>query len=478
MQILSEKLVKNWFSDDSQIAVRKVFVSGVIINIFYIECLVNKALLSQSIVAPLSKLKTVNEKNLSSKIYSHDIKQIDTKNQIVSSILNGCAVVFLESSKTAQSINITDYQTRNISEPPTSQVTKGPREGFVEDININLSMLRRRLKSPNFSIKNMVMGKQTQTKIAIVFLDNIADKSLVSRIEKKLKNVQIDGIIDSYYIETILEEGKLKFLRRIGNSEKADVVASRLLEGRVAIVVDGSPIVLTLPFLLVEDLQSPEDYYQIAAKTSFNRIIRLIGLIISVLLPGLYVSLQSYQYKILPINFLITLLSSIQGISLPPILEMVLVLFLFDLLQEASARMPKLLGMALSIIGALVLGEATIQAGIISPPSIVVVAISSIMLFIIPDDVPQASLIRLLFTFIGGIAGFYGILMSFIMVTTYLLSSDGYGVPMLAPYAPTIKQDKQDAILKKPLLSIKRRPKSLSNKNKTRFSSRSQNDKI
>jgi spore germination protein KA len=194
------------------------------------------------------------------------------------------------------------------------------------------------------------------------------------------------------------------------------------------------------------------------------------------LLPGIYVALQSYHYKVLPINFLVTLLSSIQGISFPPLIEILFVLFMFDILAEASARMPKLLGMALSIIGALVLGETTVNAGIISPPSIVVVAISSIMLFIVPEQVPQVSLLRIAFTIIGGISGFYGMLMCFIILTTYLISANGYGVPLLAPYAPTVKQDKQDAIVKRSVNNIFKRPQSLSPKNTTRFTTRGNNN--
>ena len=223
-------------------------------------------------------------------------------------------------------------------------------------------------------------------------------------------------------------------------------------------------------------MQSPEDYYTIPARASFLRFIRLIGLIIGVLLPGIYVALQSFQYKILPINFLVTLLSSIEGISLPPLIELLFVLFLFDILSEASARMPKLLGMALSIIGALVLGDTAVQAGIISPPSIVVVAISSIMIFIVPDDVPQIILLRILFTIVGGVAGFYGMLMSFIMATTYLVSADGYGTPLLSPYAPTNKNDKQDAIFKRSLLNLQTRPTTIQKKNKTRLVQENNND--
>ena len=469
--------LKKWFNKDSGLTCRSVMLQNKQINIVYIDCLIDKAYLSQSIVSSVLKIENnVNNNSLKNSLSACDIQETTSKVQIVSNILNGYAIVFIENSDIVFCISATGYSTRSIAEPPTSQVTKGPREGFVEDININVSMLRRKIKSQNLAIKELTIGKQTQTKVSVMYLDNIADISLVNKILEKLKNINIDGIIDSYYIESLLEEGKQKFLRRIGNSEKPDVIASRILEGRIAIVVDGSPVVLTLPFMLIEDLQSPEDYYTIPARSSFLRIVRLIGLILGFLLPGIYVALQSYHYKVLPINFLVTLLSSIQGISFPPLIEILFVLFMFDILAEASARMPKLLGMALSIIGALVLGETAVSAGIISPPSIVVVAISSIMLFIVPDQVPQVSLLRIIFTVIGGIAGFYGMLMCFVILTTYLISSSGFGAPFLAPYAPSIKTDKQDGIIKKSLTDLTKRPTMVATKNKTRFVKEKQDD--
>lgn len=469
---LTKTRITSWFTKKSDISCRSIQIADKQVNIFYIDCLVDKTYLSQHVIANLLTLKAVDIQQITNCLSACEITGLTGKTQIVNSILNGQTVIVIENSTTALAVGTTGYSTRAISEPPTSQVTKGPREGFVEDITINLSLLRRKIKSADFAVENLVVGKQTQTKLAVVYLSNIANKNLVKKLTNQLKQIDIDGIIDSYYIESLLEEGKLKFIRRIGNSEKPDVVASRLLEGRVAIIVDGSPIVLTAPFMLIEDLQSPEDYYTIPAKATFIRIIRLIGFILGFLLPGIYVALQSYHYKVLPINFLVTLLSSIQGISFPPLIEILFVLFMFDILAEASARMPKLLGMALSIIGALVLGETTVNAGIISPPSIVVVAISSIMLFIVPEQVPQVSLLRIVFTIIGGIAGFYGMLMSFIVLTTYLISANGYGVPLLAPYAPSVKQDKQDAIIKRSVNNMFKRPHTLTKKNATRFNSK------
>ena len=466
---LTKKLVTSWFTKNADLSVRLLNIENTQVNVFYIDCLIDKVYLSQNVIANIVSQKQINSASLESCLSASELIRLKDKQNIINHILNGFAVIFIENDSLAFAVGVTGYSTRAISEPPTSQVTKGPREGFVEDLTVNLSMLRRKIKSENLAVENLVVGKQTQTKISVVYLSNIADKALVNKLIKQIKQINIDGIIDSYYIESLLEEGKLKFIRRIGNSEKPDVVASRILEGRVAIVVDGSPIVLTAPFMLIEDLQSPEDYYTIPAKATFIRVIRLIGFILGFLLPGIYVALQSYHYKVLPINFLVTLLSSIQGISFPPLIEILFVLFLFDILAEASARMPKLLGMALSIIGALVLGETTVRAGIISPPSIVVVAISSIMLFIVPEQVPQVSLLRIVFTIVGGIAGFYGMLMSFIILTTYLISANGYGVPFLAPYAPTVKQDKQDAIIKRSVTHMYKRPKSLVRRNTTRF---------
>lgn len=466
---LTKKIITGWFAKNADISVRSLEIGQKHVHVFYIDCLVDKTYLSQNVISKILAVSKTETDELKNCLSASEVVELNDKPSIVNHILNGFAVMIVENSTAALAVGVTGYSTRTISEPPTSQVTKGPREGFVEDLTINLSMIRRKIKSENLAVENLVVGKQTQTKIAVVYLSNIADTGLVNKLMRQLKQIKIDGIIDSYYIESLLEEGKLKFIRRIGNSEKPDVVASRILEGRVAIVVDGSPIVLTAPFLLIEDLQSPEDYYTIPAKATFIRIIRLIGFILGFLLPGIYVALQSYHYKVLPINFLVTLLSSIQGISFPPLIEILFVLFLFDILAEASARMPKLLGMALSIIGALVLGETTVHAGIISPPSIVVVAISSIMLFIVPEQVPQVSLLRIVFTVVGGIAGFYGMLMSFIMLTTYLISANGYGVPFLAPYAPCVKQDKQDAIIKRSVTHMHKRPKSLVRRNTTRF---------
>ena len=204
-------------------------------------------------------------------------------------------------------------------------------------------------------------------------------------------------------------------------------------------------------------------------RATFVRWIRLIGLLLAILLPGVYVALQSFHYGLLPIDFLISLLSSIEGISFPPLIEMLFVIFLFEILNEASIRMPKYLGMALSIIGALVLGDTAVKAGIISSPSVMIVAISGITLYIVPDQSNTGALLRVFYTVIGGVAGFFGLLVGFLFLTTYLINLDSYGTPFFAPYTPYVKKDKKDALIKKNLSQMTTRPQSIPNKNKVRM---------
>lgn len=480
--------ITNYFDQDSQIIETSFCINGENVVLFYIEPLIDKKLFSDGVLAPIEKMVLSSEKksakseeNLQNNqqnswdiidiikkqiISVSAVEEIYDVNQAVDKLLSGNVVIASDNKMLV--CPVYGLQARSVEEPPTSRVVKGPREGFVEDIPKNIGLIRKRLKTPNLKIKELCVGKQTNTQIAIVYLDGIAKPDIVEKVESKISKINIDGIIDSYYIESFLEEGKIKFFRRVGNTEKPDILCSKILEGRVAVLVDGSPIALTVPFVLIEDLQSPEDYYTIPAQATFVRVMRFIGLIFAILIPGVYVALQSFNYRILPINFLITLLSSIEGLSVPPLVELLLVLFLFEIITEASLQMPGSLGMALSIIGALALGNTAVDAGIISPPSIVIVAISSVALYIIPNQISETRMLRLLFTVIGGIVGLYGIVTSFIILTTYLCSVTSFGVPYLAPLAPSIKSDKKDLFIKQPVEHMDTRPTLIVSKNKIR----------
>lgn len=492
--------IKQSFDEDSQVIETPFQTSEGDFSLFYVDSLIDKKLFADSILSPIEKFAKNSEKtsekteqkpmkNSQTSMQENDVcdtlkkevisvsavEELNKLNDALDKIFAGNVVV--ASEKKMLSCPVFGLQARSVAEPPTSRVVKGPREGFVEDLPRNLGLIRKRLKTANLKIKDLYVGKQTNTHVAIVYLDGIAKKEIVQKVENILNQINIDAIIDSYYIESFLEEEKIKFFRRVGNTEKPDVLCAKVLEGRVAVLVDGSPIALTVPFVLFEDLQSPEDYYAIPAQATFVRLMRIIGLIFALLVPGVYVALQSFNYRILPINFLITLLSSIEGLSVPPLIELLIVLFLFEIITEASLQMPNSLGMALSIIGALALGNTAVDAGLISPPSIVIVAISSVALYIIPDQIAETRILRLLFTVIGGIIGLYGIVTSFIILTTYICNISSFGVPYLSPIAPNIKKDKKDAFIKSELQSMKTRPTLFAGKNKTRLSENETNSK-
>lgn len=468
--------IKSSFDENSKIGETKLSICGQDVSVFYIESIIDKKLFSQGILSPLEKLASSKDSNIEKDSLPQKIMQeivsissteeVTDYEQAVKNIFSGYAVIALEDS--AICCPIFSVEGRGVEEPPTAKVVKGPREGFVEDIFMNIGLVRKRLKTPNLKIEDAYVGKQTNTHVSIVYLKDIAKSEIVEEVKRRLKTINIDAIIDSYYIESFLEEDRLKFFRRVGNTEKPDAFCAKILEGRVGLLVDGSPIALTVPFVMFEDLQSAGDYYTVPTWASFARLMRIFGLIFAILIPGVYVALQSYNYSILPINFLIALLSSIEGLSIPPLIEILFVLFLFEIITEASLQMPNALSMALSIIGALALGNTAVDAGIISPPSIVIVAISSVALYIIPDQISETRVLRVLFTTIGGIIGLYGVVISFIILTTYLCSLTSFGVPYLAPLAPSIKSDKKDTFIKQSLQAMTTRPKLFAGKNKVR----------
>lgn len=387
-----------------------------------------------------------------------------------SKLLNGHSLVFLMPDKSrCASFDTRTSEGRSIAEPPTSGVTKGPREGFVESYKSNLTLLKKRLKTPDFKVKTVEVGKYTATSVAVCYIDSIADMKIVNEIYEKISQIDMDGIIDSSYVAKFLDNDKSGLFKMVGSCEKPDIVVAKLLEGRVAIVVDGSPIVLTLPYLFIEDMQSPEDYYDSPRTATLARWLRFFSVIMSILIPAIYVSLQNFNYQILPAKFLITIINATGAIPFRPLEEMIIVLLLFDILREANSRMPRFAGLSLSVVGAIVLGDAAIKAGLLGAPAVMIGALSGIGLYTMPDNTLLFSLLRLVLTLVGGLMGLYGLIIAGLMLLSYMIGLSDFGSPYLAPFAPSIEQDKKDALFKRDIYSLDKRPHSIRNTNKTRL---------
>ena len=309
------------------------------------------------------------------------------------------------------------------------------------------------------------VGKITKTQVVIAYLDGVADKNVVKKIRKKLEKADIDGVVDSYYLVSFLSDRPRSILKQVGCSEKPDIVAAKMLEGRVAVIVDNSPIVLTVPFVFFEDMQNSNDYYTNYAFSTFMRVIRVFAFVMAVLGPGVYIALQLFHYNILPIKYLITIADSTQQIPFTPFIEILFISLLFQILYEVSLRLPSYLGMATSIVGALILGDTGVKAGLISPPSVIVVAIAKIALYTIPEQSAQITIAQFVFLMLGSSLGLLGVVGGAIYMITYANSLENFGAPYLAPFSPFVLSDNKDALLKVPLANMNKRPLSLNNKN-------------
>lgn len=395
--------------------------------------------------------------------------EISQESSAAQAVLDGDAVLFLDGTSGCIAINARQWDKRAVTEPPTETVVRGPREGFIEDFKTNITLVEKRLRSKKLAVEKFKVGREGNTAVAVLYLGGIAKKELVQEVIRRIKGLDTDAIADSHFLVPCLEERPRSVFPQVGTAEKPDVVASKLLEGRVAVIVDGSPIALTVPFLLIEDFHSGEDYYERTSFATFLRVIRILALALAIFLPGLYVADLTYHYEVVPLKLLITVLNALKGIPLPPMWEILFILFLFEVIREASVRMPKSVGTAMSIVGALVLGDTAVKAGIISSPGVMIIALSSIALYTVPALVGTTSLLRMLFTLVGGLGGLYGLILASVALVHYLSSLNSLGTPSLAPFAPLIKSDLKDGVVRAPLYALVDRPAAIGSPNKRRM---------
>lgn len=440
----------------------------------YVDSITDKELLGLEVLAPLKKLcseKSAAKTNISHLAKAITLANVKTESKITDAtndILSGNAMIFIDGKNKAISVDLKKFEVRAISEPPTGLAVRGPRNGFTESIKSNLSLVRRYLKSPDLKVETFEKGRYTKTSIAFMYIDGISRPEIIDKIRQKIQEIDIDGIPDSSYVSKLLNERKTSLFKQVGSTERPDVLIERMLEGRAGIIVDGSPFALTLPYLLIEDFQAAEDYYISEYRANLVRALRVIAMIFSILLPSVFVAAQLFHLQIIPLNFLLTIVNGIKEIPFSPSLEMFFVLLIFELLNETSVRMPKYVGMALAVVGALVLGETAVNAGIVSTPAILIMALSGISIYAIPELVETTSVLRFIYLIVAGSLGGYGLILITAFLIIYLSSADNYGAPYLAPYSPVLLNDFQDGLYMNNVIGMLKRPEALGAKNKTR----------
>ncbi|MEE6451595.1 spore germination protein [Gottfriedia acidiceleris] len=436
--------------------------------LIHLQGISNGETISQFIVDPiLRKWKNTELEDLSDINFFNDLKdntfdvpQVKTEtewNNIMISILNGDTAIFINHLEKVLLIDTKSGQFRSVSESTGQTIIRGPKDSFTESIATNMSLLRYRLRSAQFKMEMIKVGDVTNTSVVISYLDDKVDQDILRTIKEKLKNSKVNGVLESVNIEYLIESKPLSPFPTVLDSERPDVIAANLLEGRIGIIVDGSPMGLVLPATLPMFFQSPDDYNQRYIVGTFLRFLRFIAFFTSLLVSALYLALITHHRSMIPTPLLVSLAAQRESVPFPAIVELLLMEFAFEIIREASIRSPRVLASTVSIVGALVVGQAVVQAGIISTAMIIFVSITGISSFTLPyySVAASARLLRYLFILSAGIAGLYGIALMFLFWLVHLNTLDSFGVPYLMPVSPLSIRDNEDNFIRLPWKNLK-----------------------
>ncbi len=434
--------------------------------IFYIDGMVNSETINENIIKPLmhSKIQPDSQNLLdmlaNQIILINQVQKSGDIQQITESLNFGDTILFVEGEKDALILETKSFTLRSLSEPSAEQILSGPREGFNESLLVNLSLLRRRIKDKDLKMEYHSFGTRTHTRACICYVEGIADPNILEELHKRLQNVNIDGIIDTNYLREIIKDKIFTPFRTVGVSERPDVVAAKLLEGRIAILIEGSPVAITLPYLFVESFQSNEDYYLNFIYASFERFIRILSFFLTIITPGLYICAVGYHHDLIPFELFLSFTAQRSSVPLPASIEAFLLLIVFEIIKEAGIRMPSNMGQALSIVGALVIGQAAVEARLVAASMIIVVSLTAITNLLIPKLRTPAILFRYFLLLISSVMGYFGFIVGLSLILVHLLSLRSFGIPYLTPIDRfSLKpQDFKDVLFRVPWCKMKQRP--------------------
>ncbi len=461
--------ISDVFSGNADFKKRFIKVNEKDCGIFYLDGMVDTQSLSRFVVEKLRYVQSIKEAVETGTISFCNCVEASNKEEVIQGIIRGKAAVI--SKDEAYLFDVRKTEKRSVEQPSEESVVKASKDCFVEEIRVNTSLLRKKIASENLRIEQCVIGKQTNTAVAVIYMKNIANKQLVRDIKEKLKKINNDGVITPGTIEQYLRSNMYSFFPQAVITERPDKVARNLLNGRCAIIVDGLPIGYILPATISQFMSTPEDYSGNFIFASIVRLLRYCLLSVSVFLPGGYVALTTFHYEMLPSKLALSIAEAKQGVPFPVLFEILAMLALFEVLIEAGLHMPQSSGQAVSIVGALVVGEAAIAADLVSPAALIIVAVSAISSFAMPnqDFSNGLRLWRIIITVLGGVLGLFGVVAGGIVLLAHFASLESFGVPYLAPFAGVKKIRLKDALIVTPDNLNTERPDELNVSNKRRI---------
>lgn len=453
---VNEKQLEKMFTDSSDFVTRKFILenSGTTVLICYMDGLADQRPINETMKVLMlfegeaSSIEVLLEQSLP----VSQITKTKKMGDLLHLLMGGEAAVFIDGLDTAVSLGLRGMETRSISQPETEAVIRGPREGFVENLRTNTSLLRRIMKTTQLKMKPLMLGKHTNTDIVLCYMEGIVDPNLLKQVEERIDTIDLPSILESGYLEECIEDSNTSPFPQIQHTQRPDTAAAAVLEGRILIIVDGTPVVMIVPATFWQMLQASEDYYERFQIATLLRILRLFFIFISLTAPAFYIAVITFHQDLLPTTLLLSIASAREPIPFPVIVEALIMEVAFEALREAGIRLPSTIGMAVSILGAIVVGTAAVEAGIVSAPMVIVVAITGIASFTTPhfNAAIAIRMLRFPLMFMAALFGMYGLLIGLMFIMGHMAKLRTFGIPYLAPVGPLYVRDLKDIFIRVP----------------------------
>lgn len=471
-----ELFKKNIFPGDNTIIYRqfKNKKSQQKFCLIFVDGMINIEIINQNILPQLMNASiNCKSKNLTNYIKEevlivNELKETNKLDELLSELLTGKSILFIDGLNKALILNTMQWETRAVEEPQGESVVRGPREGFNESLLTNISLIRRKLRSQDLKFKFKEIGVRTKTKICIAYMDGIVNDKILKEVDERLNKIDIEGIFSTDTIQEFIKDNPLAPFNTIGTTERPDVVASKVLQGRIAILSEGAPTALTMPYLFIENFQVNEDYYDNFIYASINRLIRIIAFILTVTIPAIYVAFVTFHKEMIPTKLAFNIYLAREGVPLPTSIETAIMLITFEIIREAGLRLPKHIGSTVSIVGALVLGDAAVNAKFVGAPVVIVAAAAGISGLILYEMRMAIVVWRFVFLILASILGLYGVIFAGMALLIQLMSIKSFGIPYMLKLIDLDKYNVKDTAIRAPWWMLKYRTKFIA-KNRVRL---------
>ncbi|MEW9702145.1 spore germination protein [Paenibacillus sp. SI8] len=453
--------IQHVFGHTDDLVIVPVWVGEIEGLLCYLKTMTSKDFIMEHVIRPISSSSlctvdicpTIVLEQLKDKYFGGLTSEfISHLQEIPGRLIAGNAALLIQNADRLLMLDVKNLNTRSVEEPTTQTVVRGPKEGFTESADTNMSLIRRRLLNENLRFEKFSLGDQSGTAVYLAYIDGGIDTEVLRKVRARLKTSKISSLFDSGSLEEILRPRKFSLFPTAYSSERPDSVCALLLEKRLALIVNGSPFILVVPAVMNDFFKSPEDHYQWFAFGTFTRFLRYVSFLISLFIPSLYVAATTYHQELIPTNLLTSIAAQREGTPFPAVIEILIMELTFEILREAGTRMPRVVGQAISIVGALVLGQAAVEAGIISNILVIVVALTAISGFVSPVYTfgANARLLRFGVIMFASILGLYGVILSASFLIIHLVRLESFGYPYLSPFAPFVKNGQKDALFRLP----------------------------